>query len=285
MSDRTAPIVVGVDGSQAALIALDWAAAEAERVGCPLRVVHAWRPYPYEVGSPTALELAEQVLQAAKERLADRDVEVTAEACVGAPRWALLREAENARALVVGRRGAGRLVHLVMGSTSLAVATHSEVPVVVIPERWEPPAELRGKIVVGVDGSPRSQPAVEHAFQQAADRGATLTAVLAVDFLGAAPEDAEIPKTIRAYEDEIREKAEKDLADALAPWREKYPEVEVEAIVEMGNPTNALHRHAADADLLVIGSRGHGVITGMLLGSIARTVLYMADVPAVVVRS
>ena len=99
------------------------------------------------------------------------------------------------------------------------------------------------------------------------------------------PRPTAIPKTIRAYEDEIREKAEKDLADALAPWREKYPEVEVEAIVEMGNPTNALHRHAADADLLVIGSRGHGVITGMLLGSIARTVLYMADVPAVVVRS
>ncbi|HEX6335332.1 MAG TPA: universal stress protein [Jiangellaceae bacterium] len=276
MADGTRPLVVGLDGSESALVALDWAAAEAAERNWPLRLVNAFLPRTPEVAFVAQLpvaapgrEAAERIFEVAERRLADggfAQLTVSTLAKEGFPRRVLLWEAQQGHGLVVGRRGTGRLADLLLGSTSLACATHSEgTPVIVIPLSWRPrPAGDRQRlVVVGVDGSRRGSPAVEYAFTVAAAWGASLHAVLAYD----------IATDARRY-----------LAEALAGWMSAYPDVPVTQIVEADHPAQAIRRHSSDADLVVIGGRGHSEVTGMLLGSVARAVLYLIDRPTVVVH-
>lgn len=276
MADGPRSLVVGLDESESALVALDWAAAEAAERNWPLRLVNAFLSRTPEVAYlaqlPTAelgREAAGRIFEAAKRRLAGggfAELAVSSLAKEGFPRRVLLAEAEQGHGLVVGRRGTGRLADLLLGSTSLACATHSEgTPVIVIPHSWRPrPADDRHRVVVvGVDGSRRGSPAVEYAFEMAAEWGASLRAVLAYD----------IAADARRY-----------LAEALAGWISAYPDVPVTQVVEADHPARAIRQHSSDADLLVIGGRGHGEVTGMLLGSVARAVLYLIDRPTAVVH-
>lgn len=276
MADRTRPLVVGVDGSESALVALDWAAAEAAERDWPLRLVNAFLPRTPEVAFVAQLpvaapgrEAAERIFEVAERRLADggfAQLTVSTLAKEGFPRRILLWEAQQSHGLVVGRRGTGRLADLLLGSTSLACATHSQgTPVIVIPHSWRPRSAGDGQrlVVVGVDGSRRGSPAVEYAFTVAAAWGASLHAVLAYD----------IATDARRY-----------LAEALAGWMSAYPDVPVTQVVEADHPARAIRRHSSGADLVVIGGRGHGEVTGMLLGSVARAVLYLIDRPTAVVH-
>jgi nucleotide-binding universal stress UspA family protein len=190
MADGPRSLVVGLDGSESALVALDWAAAEAAERNWPLRLVNAFLSRTPEVAYlaqlPTAelgREAAGRIFEAAKRRLAGggfAELAVSSLAKEGFPRRVLLSEAEQGHGLVVGRRGTGRLADLLLGSTSLACATHSEgTPVIVIPHSWRPrpTGDRRRLVVVGVDGSRRGSPAVEYAFEMAAEWGASLRAV------------------------------------------------------------------------------------------------------------
>jgi nucleotide-binding universal stress UspA family protein len=276
MADGTRSLVVGLDGSESALVALDWAAAEAAERNWPLRLVNAFLPRTPEVAYIAHLpiaepgrEAAERIFEVAEQRLAGggfAELAVSTVAKEGFPRRVLLWEAEQGHGLVVGRRGTGRLADLLLGSTSLACATHSGgTPVIVIPHSWRPrPADERHRlVVVGVDGSRRGGPAVEYAFKVATEWGASLRAVLAYD----------IATDARRY-----------LAEALAGWMSSYPDVPVTQVVEADHPAQAIRRHCSDADLVVIGGRGHSEVTGMLLGSVARAVLYLIDRPTAVVH-
>jgi nucleotide-binding universal stress UspA family protein len=276
MADGRRSLVVGLDGSESALVALDWAAAEAAERNWPLRLVNAFLPRAPEVAYIARLpaaaagrEAAERIFEMAIRRLADggfAELAVSTVAKEGFPRRVLLGEAEQSHGLVVGRRGTGRLADLLLGSTSLACATHSEgTPVIVIPHSWRPrPADERHRlVVVGVDGSRRGSPAVEYALKVAAEWGASLRAVLAYD----------IATDARRY-----------LAEALAGRVSAYPDVPVTQVVEADHPAQVIRRHSSDADLVVIGGRGHSEMTGMLLGSVARAVLYLIDRPTAVVH-
>src|SRR5690606_15555547 len=128
------PLVVGIDGSESALIALDWAAGEAAANAWPLRLVYVAERYAAHVSTMVVgRELAAAVFADARQRLKERGrsgLEVTTVSRYGSPRRVLLREASHTRGLVVGREGAGQFAELTLGSTSLACATHARVPVI-----------------------------------------------------------------------------------------------------------------------------------------------------------
>lgn len=281
------PVVVGVDGSEYALAALDWAASWAAEHGWPLRLVNAYQSYvaampAAAVTLPPPTEESAKILAEARERVeaAYPAIPVTAVQREGAAPSVLLRESEQARLVVVGREGIGRIAELVLGSVSLEVASRARVPVVVIPASWEPPAEPFARIVVGIDGSENCQAAVEYAFATAVEREAELVALYAWH------QPSRWPEGWPLGSNEPRFKADYDriLGGAIAPWRDKYPQVKVSTVTEVDHPAVALERHAVTADLVVIGGRGHGTVTGMLLGSVARTILRHLDRPIVVVH-
>ncbi len=281
-------IVVGVDGSESALAAVRWAAAEAARHRLPVKLVHAWqmpvRGYPEIVlvghdvrealrdAGCARLRAAEQAV-----RLAEPEVEVVEDLVVGQPAEALIAESGHARLVVVGSRGLGGVPGLLAGSVAVALSTHGECPVVVVRE----PAPARGAVVVGVDGSPVSDEAVAFAFEQAAVRGTPLTALMAwTDFLVDGARGSRLTVDWAQVEDEHR----RLLAERLAGWSEKYPDVSVTRIVVRDRPVRALVEAARDAQLLVIGSHGVGGVRGMLLGSTSQALIHCAPCPLAVVR-
>jgi len=281
-AEANPPVVVGIDGSEAALVALDWAAAHAAASGWPLRLVNVYEEAPLVPGmvAKTAHEAADEILREAQAHLVARghgDLDVSMIARHGFARRVLLDEAAGARALVVGREGAGRLTELVLGSTSLACATHARVPVVVVPSTWRPEEPGRRVIVVGVDGSARCQAAIEFAFVTASRWKARLVAVV-----GVRPQPG--PVASHPVDPPDRPQAAGMLADRLSGWRTRFPDVEVTEVIASGHPADVLAEHAEGADLVVIGGRGHGVVTGTLLGSVARTILHHVDRPIAVVH-
>lgn len=285
-TEAGAPIVVGVDGSEDSLRALDWAAAEAARHGWPLRLVYAHPPSDTLRPAVDALRTdpsgQDSRLSAAQDHVAREFPGLslsTVEREGPAPR-VLLEESEQARMLVVGREGLNRFGQSVLGSVSLACATNARVPVAVIPMAWDPPKKPYGRVLLGVDGSEKCQAATHYAFQAAADRGAELVVVYAWHRPTGHPErwqlDTEDP--------DVKAHFRRILADSIGRWQDKYPDVAVTAVDEVNHPAMALGRHAVTADLVVIGGRGHGTVTGASLGSIALAVLRHIDRPIVVVH-
>ncbi|GAA3458664.1 universal stress protein [Saccharothrix longispora] len=282
------PIVVGVDGSSSALAAARWAATEAARHHVPVKLVHAYqlpvRGYPEIV--LTGHDVRQAFEDTGRERLAEAEgvvrqavpgVEVETSLVLGGPAAVLVEESRRARLVVLGSRGLGGFSGLLVGSVAVAVSAHGACPVVVV--REQVPTE--GAVVVGVDGSEISEQAVAFAFEQASVHGAPLTAVLAwTDFLVDGAHGSRFTVDWAQVEDEER----RLLAERLAGWQEKYPDVPVTRVVIRDRPVRALLQAAADARLLVVGSHGLGGFTGMLLGSTSQALVYHAPCPLAVVR-
>ena len=283
-------IVVGYDGSPHAHEALLWAARAARRQHAPLRVVHVARTFldGYVIADRPAdltTQVGGQVLADGLERLRaiDPDLQVTAQVEPQDSVAAVLTEASrNAGMLVVGSRGRGGFAGLLLGSVSVTVAAHAHCPVVVV--RTNPAAEAApgGPVVVGVDGSAASTRAVDYAFDQASRLGLPLVAVHAWDLpslFGPVP-------PWRPEEMEEMRLAEKVLlSESLAGHMERYPDVNVTAMVHRGGPAHVILTACDDAELVVVGSRGLGGFRGLLLGSVSQAVLHHATSPVVVVRS
>jgi nucleotide-binding universal stress UspA family protein len=285
-----APVVVGVDGSPSALDATRWAADDCARHHVPLRLVHAV-PRPFRgLGRmmPSGEELRQAVEAQAAEWLRDAtavarevapQVAVTARVDYGGTAAFLVEESREARLMVLGSHGHGAVTGLLVGSTALALAAHAMCPLVVV--RGTPVPD--GPVVVGVDGSPTGEAAIAFAFDAASLRGATLTAVMAYqDFLleGGYHSSRIAFDWAEAEDDERRL-----LAQRLAGWQEKYPDVRVDRVVRWDRAARALQGLGAQARLLVVGSHGRGGFAGMLLGSTSRTLVYHAPCPLVIVRS
>jgi nucleotide-binding universal stress UspA family protein len=282
-------VVVGVDGSQAALNAVRWAAAEALSMQCPLSLVHTleWPlvsyPVPAGLRADWTQEMHEQGrrwLREAQEtaKLAAPGVQTQMHLFTGDPRERLIAEAEHARELVVGSRGLGGFAGMLLGSTSATVTQHAVCPVVVVHGQGAP----TGPVVVGLDGSAASEPALGYAVQAAARAGATLRAVHAWDDLGVlhspiAPAEA-VPVN------EIEAAAHRMLAEQLASWQEKYPDTVVEAQVIHERPAAALIELGHQARMIIVGSRGRGGFTRLLLGSVSQAVARHATCPVIVCR-
>jgi nucleotide-binding universal stress UspA family protein len=286
------PVVAGVDGSECALQAVRWAAAEAARRRRPLRLVaaHAW-PAGGLIGDPGLgvdpqavlrdvvlghLAVAAATASAVAPELPVEQVETT-----GLPVPVLQGESARADLVVLGDRGLGGFTGLLIGSVAVALAAHAACPVVVVrgaePDRMGP---RREPVVVGVDGSPGSEAAVGFGFEAAALRGVPLVAVhtwqdTLVDATMAPLIDWDV---VAAGEREV-------LAERLAGWGEKFPDVEVRRLVTRDRPARALVEESGRAQLVVVGSRGRGGLAGMLLGSVSQALLRHAACPVAVART
>ncbi|WP_028927717.1 universal stress protein [Pseudonocardia acaciae] len=285
------PIVAGLDGSEPGRWAAWWAAAEAVRRSVPLRLVHAVNVAPYTAGAgyipPQGLfealeDEGRQWLLAAKAEIGQAHpglgVEVEVEAAH--PVQMLLVRSERAGLVVLGSSGAGGLAGMLAGSTAVALAAHGRCPVAVV---HGPETVAEGPVVVGVDGSPASEDAVAIAFEEASLRGVPLLAVHAWNGFDS---DAEYRAARRLAErwEEVEAREREVLAERLAGWAEKYPDVEVRRVVARCRPTPALLEHSAGASVLVVGSRGRGGFAGMLLGSVSRALIQHASCPVIIAR-
>ncbi|WBB69611.1 universal stress protein [Micromonospora sp. WMMD812] len=284
-----APVVVGVDGSAAALDAVRVATREAAYRRRSLRVVHAFH-WPLAV-APLGLVPAvpaDDSLRREAERVAaeaaaeagkiDPEVPVTAVVIDGAPTPVLLDEARDAALVVLGHRGLGGFAGLLIGSVTVQVSARAECPVLVV--RGEPRAD--GPVVVGVDGSALSTEAVAFAFEEAARRDAPLVAVHAwLDPAPVAPGDL-IPMMYDLTA--LGEDEERVLAESVAGWAERYPEVSVRHRLVRGAAAPVLVAESASAQLVVVGAHGRGALGGLLLGSVSHALLHHAHAPLAIVR-
>lgn len=281
------PIVVGIDGSAAADAALAWAVEEARVRGVALRLVHALDLSRYTTGDgfTTVVEaqrrLAEEILGGAVADLEDVDVVVESSLETGRPAAALLQHAKSAQMLVVGSRGHGDLSSMLLGSTSLQVAMHAPCPVTVLRadgghRAWR----SADHVLVGVDGTEVSEPAIELAIEEADLRGLGLVALHAWQWPNMSL-DVPPPHEWDAAEDEARIV----LSERMAGWQEKYPRLEVTRRVVRGDAAALLVAASSDAAVTVVGSRGAGGFKGLLLGSTSHAVLHGAHSPVAVVRT
>lgn len=286
---RTNAIAVGTDGTGTSHAAVDWAAREADRRGVPLRIIHAfdweWREARYDLSGEyldLARKFAEGIVATAEARarqVAPR-LTVETETLVGPAAPQLLQAARNADLLVVGSRGRGGFAGLLLGSVSQRVATHGTGPVVVVREHAGDPD---GPIVAGVDDSPAGDLVLDAAFGRAAELGCPLVVIHA--YLPVYPlwiADP-TPPIVETPEQDAAEQA--GLAERLAPWRERFPDVPLEARVTHRSAAAALVEASRTARLVVVGSRGHGRVAGSLLGSAGLQLLHHAACPVEIVRS
>jgi nucleotide-binding universal stress UspA family protein len=286
--DSSLPIVVGIDGSSSALDAARWAAHEAARRSAPVYLVSAfgWSGHRH-LGDPGLGHYRETLLQdtwktvsaaADAARHVAEGVEISELTLDGYPVPLLITESRTAGLLVIGDRGLGGFTSLLIGSVAIRLASQAECPVVVV--RGEQSSGT-GPVVVGIDGSPLSEAALEFAFGAADARGVPLIAVhvwndyaIAVSVLEPVEWDA-----VEAEEQQL-------LAERLAGWSEKYPDVEVRRVVERDSPAHALIEQASgtNAQLMVVGSHGRGSAAGLVLGSVSHALLHHSPCPVAVVR-
>jgi nucleotide-binding universal stress UspA family protein len=284
-SDRR-PMVAGVDPDPGKRMALAWAADEAARRRVPLRLVHSEgvptagyrgsRDLPSWEAWNRALHVAgEAALKSAVEFAEARQpgIEVSGTLAEGDPVWLLREQSRDASALVLGSWHLSRRRELMSrASVALPVLAHARCPVVVVPEP-EHLTQDPAHVVVGVDGSEHSTAAVDLAFEEAALRGARLRAlyVWQPGPLGVRDEEA------------ARQEGRRLLSEIVAGRGAAHPDVELRHELVSGHPVEKLAEASAHALALVVGSRGRGGFTGMLLGSVSQGVLRHAHCPVIVV--
>jgi nucleotide-binding universal stress UspA family protein len=284
------PLVVGVDGSDGSLAAVDWAVDEAARHGLPLRLVYAskWERYERTVPSdslerPPERVMAEHVVASAAERARRRNPEtkVTAEVVPEEAAAALLREGRNASALVTGSRGRGELAGLLLGSVGLAVAARAHGPVVVVRGDKAGLEATHERIVLGAGESATSGEAVRFAFREAEARGCTLDVVRA--WRCPAHEGADHPKLAEDPAHRHEERASALLDSLLEEAVADHPGVRVRRSTVEGPARKVLLARSAAADLLIVGAQRRTGHAGLQLGRVAHTLLHHSDCPVAVV--
>ncbi|WP_107091734.1 universal stress protein [Streptomyces sp. MMG1533] len=285
------PVVVGVDGSEASLHAADWAAEEAALHGVPLRVVYAslWERYEgpalaQGLGRSSEQVLNDSIVGSAAKRAQRRnpDLKITTEVLPDDSVSALLHEGRNASVLVVASRGRGGIAERLLGSVSLAVAARADCPVVVLRDGREHRGRsgIGQRVVLGVGDEPESA-TVEFAFQEAADRYATLHAVRA--WRRPAHRPAAPPPTAGDPAHHFVRRAAQTLENALRDAAGEHPSVQVRRRTVEGSPLQVLMEASATADLLVVGARRHGARSGLQLGRVAHGALHHSACPVAVV--
>ena len=280
----TPRITVGYDGSPESRIAAQWAAGEAERTHSTLQLVNAYEfaggSTFYGVPAQAAVaDRAEVLLSdlAVELRVIHPSIDVFGTAVHGNPVQTLVDLGVGSRLLVVGHRGAGGFAGLLLGSVSQQVALHASVPVAVVRGRADAPD---GSVLVGVDGSAASEAALDLAFEAARSRRARLLAVRA--YVPPTPPGHAGHTPILIPKDVVVADEQAALDASLAPWRGKYPTVAVDAELVAGKAAKVLVERSYQAQLAVVGSRGHGGFVGLLLGSVGQQLLHHAACPVVI---
>jgi nucleotide-binding universal stress UspA family protein len=282
------PVVVGVDGSESSLTAVELGAREATLRRRPLCLVHAFiwpymhvslGPSPYGPPEGGLRHQAERILANAYTRAhaAAPDLDVHGELVTGEATAVLLNASLTSELTVIGDRGLGGFTGLLIGSVAVQLAAHVTRPILIARGVTDPAAP----VLLGVDGSPANDPAVGFAFAEASLRGVALVALHAWTHPASAGPGDMLPLVYDPVEIEADEN--RLLAEALAGWQDKYPDVTVRRRLLHGSARKALIEATRPAQLVVVGSRGRGGFTGLLLGSVSQAVLHHAACPVAVV--
>ncbi|MFJ2900200.1 universal stress protein [Streptomyces sp. NPDC087218] len=285
------PVVVGVDGSEGSLRALDWAVAEAARSRLPLRVVHAslWERYEgvhdvFDPERPTEEIIAGRLVAEAAERARRRGPGIDAEAVVLAEDTvtALVEESREAALVVLGSRGRGRVAGMLLGSVSLSLAGRSRCPVVVVPAHPSGPPAHPGRVVVGISDSVTPAPAAVFALERAAVRHGELVAVrvwrspahgpMGHPLISGSPA-ASCHREAEEHLEEVLEQLDPTGSSGVAIHRS----------VVRGPTHQSLIEAAEGAELLVVGARRSTGWHGFRLGPVGHAMLHYAPVPVAVV--
>ncbi|MEV6305603.1 universal stress protein [Actinoplanes sp. NPDC051861] len=281
---RIPAIVVAVDGTEHSRAAVRWAAREAELSHRPLLLTHVmdwdWAAERYAFGGhqfEAARRFAEGVVARAAQEAPPEGVETGV--AIGDAAAQLIIASEGADLLVLGSRGRGGFAGLHLGSVSQRVAMHAKCPVVVVRGRDLP---VEGPVAVGVADDDSAAGVLEAAFTAARARGTTLSVIRS--YLPAVPAywGHLPPAQVHTPEQDETERAR--LTAQLAPWREKFPDVPVELLLSHDSAAALLVGVSHGTQLVVVGTRGHGVIAGTLLGSTGLQLLHHADCPVLIVR-
>jgi nucleotide-binding universal stress UspA family protein len=288
-------IMVGADGSEPSRRALDWAAAEAAARKAALRPVIVWQS-PYDYGEQRYFPVDEdQFAKGAKDRLEQELATVEREGSAtvtdplvvrGDPAQVLCERSADADLLVVGSRGHGGFAGLMLGSVSAKCAQHSRCPLVIVRDGGAEGDDRRIKrILVGVDGSDGARRALAWAAREAMLHGASVEAVSVWrDPYGG---DMSLEFDMEHFRDDrevLLDRAEDQLTATVAEAATGHPGLAIEPLLLQGDdPGRILCERSADADLLVVGSRGHGGFLRLLLGSVGNTCAHHSKCPVAII--
>jgi nucleotide-binding universal stress UspA family protein len=307
--NRQAPIVAGVDGSHSGLAAARYAAAMAQRRHAPLHLIQAYLtplsgrgvsggfdPYVVLNKSPefepdAELQLTTDLIHKEFPDL----VEVQAWQAHGPPAHTLIERSRTAGVTVVGARGVGGFTELLLGSVASQVAAHGHGTIIVVrpptpdrivergPEQPAPPAPPLGPVLVGVDGSPVARTAQRFAAVEAASRQVPLIIanVYWLDETWSLRRIDGMDPTVHAAQT-----AEQLVTEAARQMAVAHPDLIIEQqTIHSMNPEFSLIEASHDAALVVVGSRGRGGFTGLLLGSVGRSLVHHAHCPVAIVHN
>jgi nucleotide-binding universal stress UspA family protein len=294
-------VVAGLDGSPESRAAAEWAAREAKLRGLPLKLVQVWEPVPAPMaqapllGAETHEHWTERIPREAAEgiRLRHPGVDVTVEQVTGTPADALVSAAKDAELLVLGSRGLSGVGGFLVGSVGFSVVAHAELPVVLVradeqaagEEEMEPAGIPSGAtpyrpVVLGLDADAPADSVIEFAFAEAARRGTSLRVVYGWNL---PPYYAYGLAMDAGLNDELSREETTALTEALRPWRQKQPAIEVVLEPRVGSAAAHLVDASREACLVVIGRRIRRGALGAHIGPVAHGVLHHATAPVAVV--
>ncbi|MGV7753757.1 universal stress protein [Mycobacterium kansasii] len=285
-------VVVGADGSPASNAAVCWAARDAAVRNVQLTIVHVvstdvatWPPMPYPDTWAVWQEDEGRKILAAAHKIADesvtgeRKLTVKSEIVFSTPVPTMVEMSAEAEMIVVGSSGRGALARVLLGSVSSSLVRRARCPVAIIRDE-DPlmPDPLHAPVLLGIDGSPASEAAVAVAFDEASRRGVELIALHAWS-------DLEVVELPGLNWSAVEAEAQVLLAERLAGWQERYPDVTVRRVVVCDRPARQLVERSQTAQLVVVGSHGRGGVTGVLLGSVSNALVHAVRMPLIVARS
>lgn len=289
---ETRPIMVGIDGSDVALDAVRWAAAFAALMHAPLRLAHSTpplQPYIGELMIATSAELTAEMRARATGYL-DAATVVAAAARPGLSIESEIvespftefcaAESSHVQMIILGSRRSGPIRDLVLGGESIGVLNHSDCPVLLWRNDLPDAPSTTRPVVVGIDDSPAAAHALHTAFDYASVIGAPLVVGHFWHVGGLA---GGWSAGLFDWEEYQRRNTEW-LRAQVNPLCDKYPELDVQRICYEASPAVALQSFTASAQMVVVGTRGHGKVVGTALGSVSQNLAHHSRCSVLVVH-